>query len=150
MTYEECQERVRRAKMDLQFAKKEGNPSDIQRREEDLEAAKERLVEVRDKTTERYSTGMFVGGIIGICAGGGAVLTGVALTAVTSDDSTFLNADSVRTATVATVIGGLVLAGVGIPLALVGGRRIKKEEKPAEARPTLILGPQGAAVRALF
>jgi hypothetical protein len=136
--------------MDLQYAKKEGNPGDIQRKEEDLESAKERLVEVRDKTTERYSSGMMVGGIIATCVGGAAILTGLALTAVTSGSTAVPDVDSFQTATIASVIGGLALGAIGIPVALIGGRRIKKDEPAAAARPTLIVAPQGAALRVLF
>jgi len=145
-TYEVCQERVTAAKEELKRAKKEGDPSRIERREEDLEIAKKRLIEVRDSTTQRNSTGMMIGGIVLSCAGGAAIITGLAVTV--GSGGSISKVDSYNTASIVTVIGGLVLGAVGVPLAFVGARRVPKEPTPTEAR--LLIGPGSAAIRVSF
>jgi hypothetical protein len=40
--------------------------------------------------------------------------------------------------------------GAGIPLAIVGGRRVPQESNEAEAPPILIVSPRGAALHMTF
>jgi hypothetical protein len=48
------------------------------------------------------------------------------------------------------MVGGLALAGAGIPLAIVGGRKVPKEPGAAATAPVLLVGPGGAGVRWQF
>jgi serine/threonine-protein kinase len=123
----------------------------------------------------RRSKGMMVTGIVLISVGAVAVVGGgLAIAAAcpgdTCDDTedTFLGYDeygepiymsgfdsgeddSAAAAGVALVLGGIVSAGVGIPLAIIGGRKVpvqpEKRAAAAAAAPELVLGPRYAGLR---
>ncbi|WP_437302084.1 hypothetical protein [Sorangium sp. So ce388] len=119
--------------------------------------------------TRRRSKGMMVTGIVLTSIGAVALLGGgLALASTCSgsdcdagsfDDSLddesldYLDEeDSGAEAGYALIIGGLVFAGVGIPLAIIGGRRVpvqpEKNAASAPARsPELVLGPRYAGLR---
>ncbi|XYH92617.1 hypothetical protein ACMHYB_32665 [Sorangium sp. So ce1128] len=119
--------------------------------------------------TRRRSKGMMVTGIVLTSIGAVALLGGgLALASTCSgsdcgsgsfDDS--LDDESIdyideensdAEAGYALIIGGLVFAGVGIPLAIIGGRQVpvRPEKKAASAPappPELVLGPRYAGLR---
>jgi len=144
---EACEERVSAAKEELKRAKKSGNRFEIQRWEGELEDAQKRLVEVRNKTTERFSTGMMVGGIITASVGGASIITSLALV-VAASEAEVSELPAYNAAILSTAIGGVFLGAVGVPLAIIGARRVKKDTNGAG--PVVLVGPQGAAIRVHF
>lgn len=147
-TLEACEERVSAAKEELKRAKKEGNPSEIESKEEVFLLAKQRLVEVRNKTTERYNSGMMIGGIVMASIGGATMITGLALALVTGSSMSTSENEAFTTAAITSAVVGVALAGAGVPFALVGSRRVPKKYPEPVAR--LLLGPGSAAVRVTF
>ncbi|WP_437662754.1 hypothetical protein [Sorangium sp. So ce1182] len=119
--------------------------------------------------TRRRSKGMMVTGIvltsIGAVAllGGGLALASACTGAECDSDSLddpleddsldyIDQEDSDEEAGYALILGGLVFAGVGIPLAIIGGRQVpvQPEKKAASAparSPELVLGPRYAGLR---
>ncbi|WP_437283444.1 hypothetical protein WME90_23575 [Sorangium sp. So ce375] len=117
--------------------------------------------------TKRRSKGMMVTGIVLTSLGTVAVLGGGLVIASScsgdgcgyddsssdpfSDNVDYEESDT-EGAGVGLVIGGLVLAGVGIPLAIIGGRKVPVQpEKQAAAAPApppeLVIGPRYAGLR---
>ncbi|WP_437874295.1 hypothetical protein [Sorangium sp. So ce513] len=106
----------------------------------------------------RRSKGMMVTGIVltslGTVAliGGGLVLASADSGDTIGDELGYIDeGESEEDAGAALVVGGLVLAGVGIPLAIIGGRQVpvdpeKKAAAPAPS-PELVLGPRYAGLR---
>ncbi|XXY50648.1 hypothetical protein WME91_05840 [Sorangium sp. So ce269] len=115
--------------------------------------------------TRRRSKGMMVTGIVLTSIGAVALLGGgLALASTCSgadcgsdplgDDSLDYidQEDSDQDAGYALILGGLVFAGVGIPLAIIGGQRVpvQPEKKAASAparSPELVLAPRYAGLR---
>ncbi|WP_437292460.1 hypothetical protein [Sorangium sp. So ce426] len=118
--------------------------------------------------TKRRNKGMMVTGIVLTSLGTIALLGGGLVIASTpscsgdgceydpssdpfSDDAGY-EEDGAEGAGVGLVVGGLVLAGVGIPLAIVGGRKVPVQpEKQAASTPApppeLVIGPRYAGLR---
>lgn len=111
---------------------------------------------------ERYSTPLFVSGIVALSLGGVGVIAGSVLWGAGSsqyelyctDDSGFASpcgeADDPdkRDAGVGLLVAGGVLAAAGIPMLIVGGRRVPKDEAPPSV--SAAVGPRGATVRLTF
>ncbi|WP_437519845.1 hypothetical protein WME79_25260 [Sorangium sp. So ce726] len=111
--------------------------------------------------TKRRSKGMMVTGIVLTSLGTVAVLGGglvIASTTSCSGDSCGYDSSSVYEeedtdgAGVGLVVSGLILAGVGIPLAIIGGRKVPVQpEKQAASAPApppeLVIGPRYAGLR---
>ena len=108
-----------------------------------------RLVEVRETTTERLSTGMMVGGIITACVGGVSIITSLGLV-VAASEAEVSELPAYNVATILTAVGGVFLGAVGVPLAIVGSRRVKKDTPADGAGPVVRVGPQGASIRVHF
>lgn len=125
---------------------------------------------------QRHNSGMMIGGVLLTTGGILGVLIGAAVTTTASDqipiyceqngfvDVCETRADEKQLAVgVATLVTGFVAIGVGIPLWVIGGKRVPVKEKPADQQPTqqptpeapktglqLIVGPSSAALRATF
>ncbi|WP_434040744.1 MULTISPECIES: hypothetical protein [Sorangium] len=101
----------------------------------------------------RRSKGMMVTGIVLTSLGTIALLGGgLALASTCSDPECASYDEEDGGAGAALVVGGLIFAGVGIPLAIVGGRLVPVEpEKKAASAPApsteLVLGPRYAGLR---
>jgi hypothetical protein len=111
---------------------------------------------------ERYSTPMFVGGIVALSLGGVGLIAGSVLYGsgaskydlYCTDENGFTNVcgeaddpDSKGPGLALLIAGGVLVAG-GIPLVLVGGRRVPKES--AAPPVTASVGPRGASLRITF
>lgn len=107
----------------------------------------------------RRSKGMMVTGIV-LTSLGAVALIGGGLAFASADSSDPLDGEldyldegeSAEDAGAALVVGGLVLAGVGIPLAIIGGRQVpvapaKKAAAAPAPSPELVLGPRYAGLR---
>jgi len=122
---------------------------------------------------ERNSTGMFVGGIalttagiIGVLVGSGLASTASSQIPVYCDQGSGVTVCEYRTdesqqnAGIGLLIGGLVGIGVGIPLWIIGGKRVPVKEdgapsdKPADGEKKtgleLLVSPKSAGVRLTF
>jgi hypothetical protein len=106
---------------------------------------------------------MMVTGIVLISVGALAGLTGGLIVAVCSADSGACESDTtgideydaylteededVQSAGAGLLVGGLIGVGVGIPLTIIGARKVPVEPKKASVVPELLVGPQSAALR---
>lgn len=115
--------------------------------------------------TRRRSPAMMVTGIVLISVGALAGLTGGLIVAVCSADSgacestptstgfdeydylTTEEDDDIQGTGAALLVGGLIGVGVGIPLTIIGARKVPVEPKKASIVPELLVGPQSAALR---
>ncbi|WP_433926076.1 hypothetical protein AB3662_24425 [Sorangium cellulosum] len=102
----------------------------------------------------RRSKGMMVTGIVLTSLGTIALLGGgLALASACSDPECETYSEDDGGAGAALVVGGLIFAGVGIPLAIVGGRLVpvEPEKRKAASAPApsteLVLGPRYAGLR---
>lgn len=111
---------------------------------------------------ERYSSPMFVGGIVALSLGGVGLIAGSVLygsgaskyDVYCTDEDGFTNVcgeaddpDERGPGLALLVAGGVLVAG-GIPLVLVGGRKVPKGKVPPPV--TASIGPTGASVRVVF
>lgn len=117
--------------------------------------------------TRRRSPAMMVTGIVLISVGALAGLTGGLIVAVCSADSgacdssppstgfdeydylTTEEDDDIEGTGTGLLVGGLIGVGVGIPLTIIGARKVPVEPEPKKASlvPELLVGPQSAALR---
>jgi hypothetical protein len=112
---------------------------------------------------QRRSTGMMITGLILSGLGAVSLFTGVAVYAAgsSSDDCSYngygssCSSDSgAQAAGVGFMVGGLIGIGVGIPLAIVGGRKVPvdPQAQPAPAEQASLIpqvsgGPRNIALR---
>jgi hypothetical protein len=147
MTLEQYDEQIRITRDQLGSAKARDDDDAVRALKERLKELTKERNEERNRVMPRYSTGMMVGGIVLSGVGGLAVITGAALGLVSTSGGS--NDDLGGPALVA-LVGGLICVGAGIPLAVIGSKRERRDESSIEARPTLILTPGGAALRVQF
>jgi hypothetical protein len=91
---------------------------------------------------KRYNTGMMVGGIV--LAASSPI---VGLVAGLLAHESGARGDAPVAVGLTTF---LIMAGAGIPLAVIGGRRVPTEQREEEARVRFVLGPHGAFVTGSF
>lgn len=92
--------------------------------------------------SRRTSPGMMAGGIVLMGLGGGSFAVGLATSA--------LSFGKTETASTVAMIGGIAVAmGAGLPLTLVGNRKVRPEDEPSGA-PTVRLGLGAADVTWTF
>jgi hypothetical protein len=110
------------------------------------------------------------GGILGVLIGSAVATTAADQIPIYCNQPGFgvtvceTRADETQLAAgIATLVTGFVAIGVGIPLWIIGGKRVPVKDKPADQQPTqqptpeapktglqLIVGPSSAALRATF
>jgi hypothetical protein len=111
---------------------------------------------------KRNSTGLMVGGIVILSTGGVAFFVGAALIAEANDQICFdgeCKDEDLEVAGIITLAGGGALIALGIPLTVVGARKVPLDgsETPEEDedeswlyQPELSLSPTSAALRWTF
>ena len=113
---------------------------------------------------ERYSTGMMVSGIVLAGAGAFALLIGGAIFSaadrgqVVCDEFGCRNEsnDDQKTTGIALMIAGGAGIAIGVPLLIVGARKVPVESAPAQSEPSAALraslhvGPRSGALRLVF
>jgi hypothetical protein len=144
----DCEDQIQRTKYALEDAERHDADADAERLKAELKRLRIELNEVRDRTTQRNNTGMMVGGIILSSVGGAGILVALGAGAALSISGGRDN--GAGTVAILGLVGGLACGAVGIPLAVIGGKRVPKDPSSAEARPILLVGPEGAAVRVRF
>ncbi|WP_437274868.1 hypothetical protein WME90_26855 [Sorangium sp. So ce375] len=112
----------------------------------EIEATKRALRDFVERTTERNSTVMMVSGIVVASLGAAALVTGAMLITVNHDEDATKHRDT-YTAALATAAGGVAAVGVGLPLYVIGKKRVLRKgldpRGPAAAR--LLVGPGAVA-----
>ncbi|WP_437323131.1 hypothetical protein [Sorangium sp. So ce381] len=108
----------------------------------EIEATKRELRDFVERTTERNSTVMMVSGIVLASLGAAALVTGAVLITANHDESATKHRDT-YTVALATAAGGVAAVGVGLPLYVIGKKRVLRKgldtRGPAAAR--LLVGP---------
>lgn len=108
----------------------------------EIEATKRELRNFIERTTERNSTVMMVSGIVLASLGAAALVTGAVLITANHDEAATEHRDT-YTVALATAAGGVAAVGVGLPLYVIGRKRVLRRgleaRGPAAAR--LLVGP---------
>lgn len=147
-TVASMEQQLREAQQQLREAKERDDDEGVRRWKEEMKRLREAIKEEKDRNWVRQSPGMMAGGItltavgtVGFCA---SLIVG--LTAAFETGS-----DRERLGTIALVSTTLSLAsiGAGIPLALIGSKRVPASSIEAAA-PTVLVGPRGAGLRWRF
>jgi hypothetical protein len=147
MTLEQYDEQIRIIRDQLGSAKARHDDDAVRELKERLKELTKERNEERNRVMPRYSTGMMVGGIVLAGVGGLGVITGAALGLAASGAT---GGDQLAGPALVALVGGLVCVGVGIPLAVIGSKRERIDERSLEARSTLFITPQGAELRVQF
>ncbi|WP_437730384.1 hypothetical protein [Sorangium sp. So ce1335] len=122
-----------------------GAEEELRRIELDLEATRRGYRDFEERTTERNSPFMMVSGLVLSGLGGVAVLTGLVLVVANHDD-TGEDARDRYTVALATAAGGVAGIGVGLPLYVIGKKRVRKDlESSAPVAARLLVGPGAVA-----
>lgn len=132
----------------IRAADQRGDEAEVQRAKQWLDTIKRDHKAFRDRTTERRSVGMMAGGIVL----SGVGLAGLVTTFVLAFASAFEHGsdqDQLATAALFTGLGSAGCIGAGIPMIVVGAKRVPKqvEGAPAPAPPVesasaaLVVGP---------
>ncbi|WP_437766287.1 hypothetical protein WMF27_25385 [Sorangium sp. So ce281] len=112
----------------------------------EIEATKRELRGFVERTTERNSPVMMVSGIVLAGLGAAALVTGAVLITANHDEAVTKQRDG-YTVAVATAVGGVAAVGVGLPLYVIGKRRVLRKglELRGLAAARLLVGPAAVA-----
>ncbi|WP_437850097.1 hypothetical protein [Sorangium sp. So ce363] len=112
----------------------------------EIEATKRELRNFMERTTERNSTVMMVSGIVLASLGAAALVTGAVLITANHDEAVTKHRDG-YTVAVATAAGGVAAVGAGLPLYVIGKKRVLRKglDMRGLAAARLLVGP-GAVV----
>ncbi|WP_437630184.1 hypothetical protein [Sorangium sp. So ce854] len=122
-----------------------GSEDELRQIELDLQATRRAYRDFEELTTERNSPFMMVSGLVLSGLGGAAVITGLVLVVANHDD-TGADARDRYTVALATAAGGAVGLGVGLPLYVIGKKRVRRDiESSAPLAARLLVGPGAVA-----
>lgn len=135
----------------IRMASDRGDDAEEARAKQWLDTVKRDQKAFRDRTTERRSVGMMVGGIVLSGVGLAGIFT-TAVLALSSAVEHGSDQDTLATAALFTGLGSAGCIGAGIPMIVVGARRVPKSLEgepapaPSPAQPevasaTLVVGP---------
>ncbi|WP_437541695.1 hypothetical protein WME97_27735 [Sorangium sp. So ce367] len=112
----------------------------------EIEATKRELRNFMERTTERNSTVMMVSGIVLASLGAAALVTGAVLITANHDEAAAKHRDT-YTVAVATAVGGAAAVGVGLPLYVIGKKRVLRRglDMRGLAAARLLVGPGAVA-----
>ncbi|WP_437923628.1 hypothetical protein WMF37_31995 [Sorangium sp. So ce291] len=126
-------------------AKARGSEEERRRIELEIEATERGFRDFEERTTERNSDVMMVSGLALAGLGGVALLGGVVLAVARRDDVGAQRRES-QTLVLATAIGGVAGVAVGVPLYVIGKKRVRKDVEPsAPVAARLLVGPGAVA-----
>jgi hypothetical protein len=128
-------------------AEQQGDEARAEMLEQELDRLKRAKKEHARATTKRRSTGLMVGGIVLSGVGGVTLISGLILTLAGSAQDQSENGRRLQVVG-GTMLGGSALAiGAGIPMAVVGGKKVPRDDLP---RPVASAEPRGITVRYAF
>ena len=139
--FEDYKEQIRSTKQRMKEAEQNGDEAEKERLKEELGRLKAEYARYQKENYVRNSGGMMGGGIALASVGGFGLLVGSIFT---------LGNDDTKTTGYFLIGMGIACIGAGIPLAIVGARRVPKESRGAGASPILIVSPRGAALHVTF
>ncbi|WP_437302846.1 hypothetical protein [Sorangium sp. So ce388] len=126
-------------------AKARGAEEERRRIELEIEATERGFRDFEERTTERNSDAMMVSGLALAGLGGVALLAGMVLVVAHRDDVGAQRRES-QTVVLATAIGGVAGVAVGVPLYVIGKKRVRKDLEPsAPVAARLLVGPGAVA-----
>ncbi|WP_437643942.1 hypothetical protein [Sorangium sp. So ce362] len=111
----------------------------------ELAAARRDFDDFEERTTEWNSPVMMVSGLVLASLGGAAILGGAVLVFASYDDSSAGRSEASKLA-IATAAGGVAGAAIGLPLYVIGKKRVRRDaasSAPVVAR--LLVGPGAVA-----
>ncbi|WP_438022422.1 hypothetical protein [Sorangium sp. So ce233] len=122
-----------------------GSEDELRRIDLDLQATRRAYRDFEERTTERNSPFMMVSGIVLSGLGGVALISGLVLVVANHDD-TGADARDRYTAALVTAAGGVAGLGVGLPLYVIGKKRVRRDLEPsAPVAARLLVGPGAVA-----
>ncbi|XXT15390.1 hypothetical protein WME94_34585 [Sorangium sp. So ce429] len=122
-----------------------GSEEERRRIELEIEATERGFRDFEERTTERNSDVMMVSGLALTGLGGVALLGGMVLVVARRDDVGAQRRES-QTLVLATAIGGVAGVAVGVPLYVIGKKRVRKDLEPsAPVAARLLVGPGAVA-----
>jgi hypothetical protein len=128
-------------------AEQHGDEARAEMLEQELDRLKRAKKEHARATTKRRSTGVMVGGIVLSGVGGVTLISGLILTLAGSAQDGTENGRRLQTVG-GIMLGGSALAiGAGIPMAVVGGKKVPRDDLPQAAA---CAEPRGVTVRYSF
>ncbi|WP_438003658.1 hypothetical protein WME89_32985 [Sorangium sp. So ce321] len=126
-------------------AEARGSEEERRRVELEIEATERGFRDFEERTTERNSDVMMVSGLALAGLGGVALLGGMVLVVAHRDDDGAQRRES-QTLVLATAIGGVAGVAVGVPLYVIGKKRVRKDLEPsAPVAARLLVGPGAVA-----
>ncbi|WP_437661420.1 hypothetical protein [Sorangium sp. So ce1182] len=126
-------------------ARARGSEEERRRVELEIEATERGFRDFEERTTERNSDVMMVSGLALAGLGGVALLGGMVLVVAHRDDVGAQRRES-QTLVLATAIGGVAGVAVGVPLYVIGKKRVRKDLEPsAPVAARLLVGPGAVA-----
>ncbi|WP_437518722.1 hypothetical protein [Sorangium sp. So ce1099] len=122
-----------------------GSEEERRRIELEIEATERGFRDFEERTTERNSDAMMVSGLALAGLGGVALLGGMVLVVAHRDDVGAQRRES-QTLVLATAIGGVAGVAVGVPLYVIGKKRVRRDLEPsAPVAARLLVGPGAVA-----
>ncbi|MGK3987528.1 hypothetical protein WME99_31095 [Sorangium sp. So ce136] len=122
-----------------------GAEEERRRVELEIEATERGFRDFEERTTERNSDVMMISGLALAGLGGVALLGGMVLVVAHRDDVGAQRRES-QTLVLATAIGGVAGVAVGVPLYVIGKKRVRKDLEPsAPVAARLLVGPGAIA-----
>jgi hypothetical protein len=128
-------------------AERQGDEARAEMLEQELDRLKRARKEHARATTKRRSTGLMVGGIVLSGVGGVTLICGLIFTLAGSAQDQSANGRKLQTVG-GIMLGGSALAiGAGIPMAVVGGKKVPRDDVP---QPSAHAEPRGITMRYAF
>ncbi|XXY51617.1 hypothetical protein WME91_10785 [Sorangium sp. So ce269] len=122
-----------------------GSEEERRRIELEIEATERGFRDFEERTTERNSDVMMVSGLALAGLGGVALLGGMVLVVAHRDDVGAQRRES-QTLVLASAIGGVAGVAVGVPLYVIGKKRVRRDLEPsAPVAARLLVGPGAVA-----
>jgi hypothetical protein len=139
---EAFKEQIRELKRRIKVADENEDEVEKDRLKEELHELNDEYKKYKKENYVRYSSGMMAGGIVLSSLGGVSLFAGLAVS--------LASRDSTRQVGYGMLVFSALGISAGIPLAVVGARRVPNEALEAKAAPVLTVGPRSVGLRLAF
>lgn len=139
---EAFKEQIRELKRRIKAADENEDDAEKDRLKEELHELNDEYKKYKKENYVRYSSGMMAGGIVLSSLGGVSLFAGVAVS--------LASRDATRQVGYGMLVFSALSISAGIPLAVVGARRVPNKELEAKAAPVLTVGPRSVGLRMAF